>query len=263
MQLLRKAFPHHTAGGRYRRGGILALLAAGVAALAVGAAVIRPDCADWNTREFFEEVTADDVARCLSQGADPRAGDKDRNTPLHLAAKHSDSPEAVKVLVDAGADLEARNKDGFTPLHLAIVSYMHNWRNIETDRSLRRPPPSSGIAFLYPYNTGATSYGRELWRLGEDEWEWRPLDPTIAPGTHVPFTQAFQQTPQSPAQPQVAPTELDEISVVVKALLDAGADPTAKTEGGVLPVDLIDEFTPSDSPLRGTDVYWRLNEARF
>jgi len=46
---------------------------------------------------------------------------------------------------------------------------------------------------------------------------------------------------------------------VVKALLDAGADPKARALAGQIPVDLIGD----DSPLRGTDVYWKLNRARF
>ncbi|MXW11673.1 MAG: ankyrin repeat domain-containing protein [Synechococcus sp. SB0662_bin_45] len=41
---------------------------------------------------------------------------------------------------------------------------------------------------------------------------------------------------------------------VVKVLLDAGADPRAKTKAGRIPVELI----PDDSPLRSTGVYWRL-----
>jgi len=46
---------------------------------------------------------------------------------------------------------------------------------------------------------------------------------------------------------------------VVKALLDGGADASAKDSWGELPVELI----PDGSPLRGTDVYWRLNEGRY
>ena len=47
--------------------------------------------------------------------------------------------------------------------------------------------------------------------------------------------------------------------VVVQALLDAGADLKARTEDGKTAWDLI----PADSPLRGSDVYWQLNDARF
>ena len=46
---------------------------------------------------------------------------------------------------------------------------------------------------------------------------------------------------------------------VVLVLLDAGADPNARDEDGRIAFDLI----PDDSPLRGTDVYWQLNDARF
>ena len=55
--------------GRHQVGGILALVASGVIALASCAAAAQPDCADWNTPQFFRQVTAPDVGRCLSQGA--------------------------------------------------------------------------------------------------------------------------------------------------------------------------------------------------
>ena len=46
---------------------------------------------------------------------------------------------------------------------------------------------------------------------------------------------------------------------IVTALLDAGADPAARDEAGKTPWDHI----TADSPLKGTDVYWRLNDGRF
>ncbi|SAY38449.1 ankyrin repeat domain-containing protein [Candidatus Synechococcus spongiarum] len=46
---------------------------------------------------------------------------------------------------------------------------------------------------------------------------------------------------------------------VVQALLDAGADLNARDEDGKTALDLI----PDDSPLRGTDAYWQLNNASF
>ncbi|MCY3537847.1 MAG: hypothetical protein F4099_01970 [Synechococcus sp. SB0673_bin_10] len=69
---LRKALPQHNSSGRHQAGGILALLASSLL-LAAGAALARPDwCGLYNEeslREFFEEATTDDVARCIPQGA--------------------------------------------------------------------------------------------------------------------------------------------------------------------------------------------------
>ena len=45
---------------------------------------------------------------------------------------------------------------------------------------------------------------------------------------------------------------------VVSALLDAGADPDARDQYGDTPWDVL----PENSPLRGTDAYRRLNDAR-
>ena len=52
---------------------------------------------------------------------------------------------------------------------------------------------------------------------------------------------------------------ISQTPAVVTALVNAGADPNARDEFGDTPFELI----PEDSPLKGTDVYWRLNEARF
>ena len=53
--------------------------------------------------------------------------------------------------------------------------------------------------------------------------------------------------------------KLSETPAVVQVLLDAGADPKARTKDGSIAWDLI----PDDSPLRDSDVYWQLNDARF
>lgn len=46
---------------------------------------------------------------------------------------------------------------------------------------------------------------------------------------------------------------------VVDALLKAGANVNARDRAGKMPFDYVKE----NSALRGTDAYWRLNEARF
>lgn len=46
---------------------------------------------------------------------------------------------------------------------------------------------------------------------------------------------------------------------VVEALLDAGANPAERNERGRTPF----YYAKRNEALKGTDVYWRLNEARF
>ena len=46
---------------------------------------------------------------------------------------------------------------------------------------------------------------------------------------------------------------------VVKVLLDAGADPKARTKDGRTAFDFIEQ----NYHLKGTDVYWQLNDAHF
>ena len=77
-----------------------------------------PIHAGWNTSEFFERATAEDVAHCLASGADVEARDKYGFSPLHFAACRG-SPDAIAALLAAGADTNARDESGKTPLHTA------------------------------------------------------------------------------------------------------------------------------------------------
>ena len=90
----------------------------------------EPACSDWNTAEFFEVANSGDVTRCLElsfpkrlllwqEKADVNARDDDGMTPLHYAAKYSQSNAVIRKLVAAGADVNARDDDGMTPLHYA------------------------------------------------------------------------------------------------------------------------------------------------
>ncbi len=65
------------------------------------------------------------VMTLLANGADPRAADRDGNTPLHHAARSSD-PGVAALLRDAAAELDARNAEGLTPLGIACGC--GNWR---------------------------------------------------------------------------------------------------------------------------------------
>ena len=88
--------------------------------LTVVAAQRTPSCEEeWNTKEYFQTATVEDVTACLDAGADLEARDLVQSTPLHEAAEHNENPAVLKALLAAGADLMARNYFGNTPLHEA------------------------------------------------------------------------------------------------------------------------------------------------
>ena len=82
---------------------------------------IATDCEEWNTEEFFQTASLEDVKTCLSQGANPKARSRDGNSPLHHAARLNDDPAMITALLDAGADPRARSMGGHTPLHRAAI----------------------------------------------------------------------------------------------------------------------------------------------
>ena len=91
----------------------------------VGVALVAPahaqiDCANWNTKSFFETAEVSDVTRCLQAGGDLEARGAGGTTPLHVAAAIGNI-DAIAALAAAGADLEARAEGGGTPLHLAAL----------------------------------------------------------------------------------------------------------------------------------------------
>ena len=168
---------------------------------------VAVDCADWNSKEYFEAATAADVAVCIQSGADLKARTEFDLTPLHRAASFNANPAVIAALVDAGADLKARTEFGWTPLHLAA--------NFNANPAV--------IAALV--DAGADLKVRT-------EFGWTPL--------HLA-------------------ARSNENSAVIAALLDAGADPKTRTKDGKMPWD----YAKDREPLKRSDAYWRLNDARF
>ena len=76
-------------------------------------------CDNWNTEEFFETATVDEVTACLAGGADLAAQDADGSTPLHWASLTAEDSPVIEVLLAAGADPTARGRFDDTPLHMA------------------------------------------------------------------------------------------------------------------------------------------------
>lgn len=78
-------------------------------------------CKGWNTKLFFQKVTATDVAQCLKAGADPHTKNKKGASPLHYAAAFTKSSKIITTLLKAGTNLNERDKAGKTPLHWAAT----------------------------------------------------------------------------------------------------------------------------------------------
>ena len=86
----------------------------------------QPLCDDWGTDTFFESASPQDVQVCLEAGADPD-GPRDMywGPPFHTAARVTQHPEVIALLVGAGADVDVRNWRGMTPLHSAAERNSH------------------------------------------------------------------------------------------------------------------------------------------
>ena len=218
---------------------LIAIIGAATVALALAVtAHAQVDCADWNTAAFFEAAEVSDVTRCLQMGAAPEVRNEFGYTPLHSAA-WSGAGEAVTALLEAGATSNARTESGETPLHFAAWSgtvegviglldagAVLEARNEDGETPLHHAALSeSGRTISALLAAGADLEKREERRF------WTPLLFAARFGTGEAMT----------------------------ALLEAGASPNACDNDGKLPFD----YARDNEQLKGTDAYWKLNDARF
>ena len=248
------------------------------------AALDAERCEIWNTRGFFRTATVADVTACMATGADVAVRDNNGNTPLHLAARYNANPAVVEALLAAGADpptvqavntllhlaagsnanpavveallaagadVEARDNDGNTPLHMASRNTVSVIRALLAAGARLDARNMSGGMPLHSAADRAI-FGRSA------------IEILLQAGARLDARDGDGNTPLHLAANTTLSANADRMYVrrageAIEALLDAGANPTARNAAGETPWDLAN----GNETLRGSDAYWRLNEARF
>ena len=158
------------------------------------------------------------IKALLNAGANPKAKDHVKQTPLHVAAKFNENPDILKVLIEAGADLNARDGYRSTPLHIA-AEFNKNLNILKVlieagaDLKARDGYRSTPLHVVAKFNENP-----EVVKLLLDAGaglKTRDLDQS----TPLHVVAKFNKNPE-----------------VVKLLLDAGADPMAQGENKFTPL---------------------------
>ena len=201
-------------------------------------------CAAWNTQEFFETATVEDVTACLAAGADVAARNENDNTPLHWAAQFNENPAVIEALLAAGADLQAPNEDGNSPLYVAIFN-----ENTAVPETLIEVLLAATDVTAWEDGRGRTflhyvgAYGdpaaiEALLAAGADVAATVNEDPAVvqvllAAGADVAAVAAWYDGGITPLH-LVARNNAD--PAVLEVLLAAGADPNARASVGFTPL---------------------------
>jgi hypothetical protein len=185
--------------------------------------------------------SAEDVRRLAHAGADPNARDSDGLTPLHRAVAWNPDPAVTRALLAAGADPGARIVGGFTPLHLAAGGTTNPEVIIVlveagTDPNVRADGAMTPLMVAAAFNTSVDAIAT-LIATGSDP------NAMSEEGLSALMLAAMENP-----NPEV-----------VRTLLQAGADGTLRDRNGLRAIDHAD----TNDNLKGSDVYWELNDASY
>jgi len=190
----------------------------------VGVAPVQTPCEGWLTGPFWERADPATVRACLAAGygVDDRSVPSER-TPLHWAARFSDDPEVIGVLVEAGARLEATTRARMTPLHWAA--------------RYNRNPAMAGALLEYGANVYAeTWHGRTPLHLAALDNENPAVVDALAEVTDVNVRKHDGGTPLHDAARRTRDGSMGNPNpAIVDVLIRRGADLSMETAGGLTP----------------------------
>ena len=155
------------------------------------------------------------VRSLVADGVDVGATETDGTTALHWAA-HRNTLEAAEVLIAAGADVDAVNRYGVTPLALASINGTAPMitRLLEAGADANRANPEGETPLMTAARTGNGGAIRAL----------------LAHGAEVDATEGWR------GQTALMWASAQDQTAAVAVLLEAGADPHARSEGGFTPL---------------------------
>jgi len=186
--------------------------------LALASQGLAQGCEGWSTSLFFLTATPAEVRACLAAGTDVniRAAVLG-HTPLHLAARGSNNPAVIEVLLEAGADATARDLSGNTP-----------WDYARDREELKGSDVYSRLSEAQAVAADCTGWNRrEFFRSATLEL----VAVCLAAGAEVNARDRRDITPLHYA------AEYNANPAVITALLEAGAEVDARDGGGWAPLD--------------------------
>ena len=268
----------HYAAANENPGVIEALLAAGADPTAREHGIM-------NDTPLHRAATPGAVSALVAAGADVDASNYRDETPLHLAS----SATVIAALIAAGADLDARDEFGGTALHrrsgpAAIAALVtagidpdaRNSRGQTSMHQLWDPEELEALLAAGAHLEARDERGRTPLHTAAEDLIPRPnsdpegvtraravLDALAVAGANL---EARDEGGNTPLHLATAFSGVDDSTFwlphaghAIEALLDAGANAMARNAAGETPWDL----AQNNEALKGSDGYWRLNDARF